>query len=47
MSFKRGEVYKCTNSTCGAEVIVTKETPPGVHAEQPPRCCCGEEMRKR
>jgi hypothetical protein len=47
MALKQGEVYACSDPQCGCEMTVTKGAAPGKGGELNPRCCCGQEMRRR
>jgi hypothetical protein len=44
MAMKRGARYRCPNSGCGCEVLVTKGTSDGIDV---PTCGCGTEMEQR
>ncbi len=43
MPFMQGQVYACTDPTCGCEIAVTRsaQRSEGTHTH---RCCCGREM---
>lgn len=47
MPFREGEVYRCTDETCGCELTVTKATAPTCTGQQSPTCCCGKSMVKK
>ena len=47
VSFKQGDVYKCTDAKCGAEVTVTKGAAATCTGNAVPRCCCGKDMLKK
>ena len=40
---RAGQIYRCTNADCRAEIQVLK---PSVEGESSPKCCCGAEMKK-
>ncbi|HXT27115.1 MAG TPA: hypothetical protein VN749_20035 [Candidatus Eisenbacteria bacterium] len=43
MRFKQGQVWRCLNDACRAELMVTET---GILAEGGnPRCCCGSMMK--
>jgi hypothetical protein len=43
MRFKQGQVWRCLNDACGAQLLVTES---GVlHEGGNPRCCCGSLMK--
>jgi hypothetical protein len=43
MRFKQGQVWRCLNDACGAQLLVTES---GVLGEGGnPRCCCGSSMK--
>jgi hypothetical protein len=43
MRFKQGQVWRCLNDACRAELMVTET---GILAEgDNPRCCCGSLMK--
>ncbi len=44
MAFRHGEVYRCPDPSCAAELTVTKAAPPGCTGAAPPTCCCGKTM---
>jgi len=45
MAFHQGEIYRCSNPSCGCEIQVTQGPLQAQSAgNQPPRCCCGMEM---
>jgi len=46
MPFKKGEVYRCPDESCGCEVTVTKSAPESCSGTQNPTCCCGKTMEK-
>ncbi len=43
MIMLKGQVYRCQNKQCGAEIVVAKES---VEGDSTPRCCCGAQMKK-
>ncbi len=43
MHMVKGEVYRCQNPACRAEVRVERESTDGFSM---PICCCGAEMKK-
>lgn len=43
MILRNGQIYRCQNRQCRAEIEVTKES---IEGESNPRCCCGAEMKK-
>ena len=43
MIMRKGQVYRCQNEQCGAEIMVTTESSEG---DSNPRCCCGAQMKK-
>lgn len=47
MSFKQGDVYKCTDAKCAAEITVTKGAAGTCTGNAVPRCCCGKDMVKK
>jgi len=44
MVLRKGQIYHCVNSQCGAEIQVIDDSVEGVSN---PRCCCGAEMKKQ
>lgn len=46
MALREGEVYRCTDESCGCEVTVTKGAAPGQGGDLNPSCCCGRTMQK-
>jgi hypothetical protein len=46
MPWKKGEVYRCPDPSCGCEVTVMKEPKPGMGGDRAPTCCCGKAMTK-
>lgn len=46
MAFKQGEVYRCTDDTCGCELTVTKPAPSDCKGTSNPTCCCDKTMEK-
>ena len=44
MNLKAGEVYICTEPTCGAEIVVKCGAKSSCRGEYNVRCCCGKEM---
>jgi hypothetical protein len=43
--WKHGQIYRCTNKSCGCEIMLSK-IPSGVEPNKKPRCFCGAEMKK-
>ena len=43
MITRAGEIYRCQNEHCRAEIKVTKGS---LEGDSNPRCCCGAEMKK-
>jgi hypothetical protein len=43
MRLKRGQVWRCLNDACGAQVLVTETG--GLEDGGNPRCCCGSMMK--
>lgn len=43
MILRDGQVYRCQNADCRAEIHVVK---PSIEGSSNPRCCCGAEMKK-
>jgi len=43
MRFKRGQVWRCLNDACGAELAVTATGE--LDEGGSPRCCCGSLMK--
>jgi hypothetical protein len=43
---KEGETYRCSDSSCGCEVEVTKGAKTGGGGDRDPRCCCGKDMQR-
>lgn len=43
MLMVKGEVYRCQNPSCRAEVRVERDSTDGFSS---PICCCGAEMKK-
>jgi len=43
MPFKQGQIYRCSDASCGCEITVTQsaQRSEGSHTH---RCCCGREM---
>jgi len=46
MALRTGELYRCTNESCGCEIQVTRGAKAGGGGDKNPRCCCGMEMKK-
>jgi hypothetical protein len=46
MPLKQGEVYRCTDESCGCELTVTKSAPATCAGTADPTCCCGKTMEK-
>lgn len=44
MAFREGQVYRCPDTGCGCEVIVSKSAPKDCPGTANPTCCCGREM---
>jgi hypothetical protein len=44
MPLKSGERYRCPDSQCGCEILVTKGASPDCSGKENPRCCCGKQM---
>jgi predicted nucleic acid-binding Zn ribbon protein len=42
-TMQRGQVYRCQNMGCRAEIEVKKAS---IEGPSNPRCCCGAEMKK-
>jgi hypothetical protein len=43
MMLRKGQICRCQNRQCGAEVQVMRDS---VEGESNLRCCCGAEMKK-
>jgi hypothetical protein len=43
MIMRMGQIYRCQNEQCRAEIKVTKDS---IEGDSNPRCCCGAEMKK-
>jgi len=43
MRFKEGQVWRCLNNACGAELTVTASG--ALEEGGSPRCCCGSRMK--
>jgi hypothetical protein len=43
MILQKGQVYRCQNQRCRAEIQIIENSAEG---ESNPRCCCGAEMKK-
>jgi hypothetical protein len=43
MRLKQGQVWRCLNDACRAEVLVTETG--GLEHGSNPRCCCGSMMK--
>ena len=44
MNLKKGEVWKCNEPYCGAEIEVLRAANTTCHGEFTLRCCCGKDM---
>jgi hypothetical protein len=43
MILQKGQVFRCQNKQCSAEMQITKDS---IEGESNPKCCCGAEMKK-
>jgi hypothetical protein len=43
MILRKGQIYRCQNPECRAEIEVVKDS---IEAVSNPLCCCGSEMKK-
>lgn len=43
MVLGKGQIYRCQNRQCRAEIQIVKDS---VEGESNPKCCCGAEMKK-
>lgn len=43
MIMRKGQVYRCQNPNCRAEIQVARDS---IESSSNPRCCCGAEMKK-
>ncbi|HEV3483581.1 MAG TPA: hypothetical protein VGR97_14780 [Candidatus Acidoferrales bacterium] len=43
MVLQKGQIYRCQNLQCHAEMQIVKDS---VEGESNPKCCCGAEMKK-
>jgi len=43
MILRKGQIYRCQNAECRAEIEVVKDS---IEAVSNPRCCCGFEMKR-
>ena len=43
MVMRKGQLYRCQNRGCGAEIEITKDS---IEGKSNPKCCCGTEMKK-
>lgn len=43
MMMRNGQLYRCQNPACAAEIEVKKCS---IEGHLNPRCCCGAEMKK-
>ncbi|HZE96462.1 MAG TPA: hypothetical protein VE981_05520 [Planctomycetota bacterium] len=44
MSMQRGQVWNCSDPTCGGQILVTRGPQPGKAGSLSMRCCCGSLM---
>ncbi len=44
MNLKKGEIYKCNEPYCGAELEVVRAANAACHGKFMLRCCCGKEI---
>ena len=43
--WKQGQIYRCTNKSCGCEIMSSK-IPSGVEPSRKPTCFCNSEMKR-
>ncbi len=46
MALRTGELYRCSNESCGCEIQVTRGAKQGGGGDKNPTCCCGMELKK-
>jgi hypothetical protein len=43
MRYRKGDVWRCLNDACGAQILVTEDA--ALESDANPRCCCGSMMK--